>query len=219
MILLTILEWVVALLLGLLILAFLLLLPSLRLHFSARGGEVKLSAHYLFLRYRVLPAKERLEKKAKKKPKKAKEPPEEPEEEDQPPKKAEPSLSQKWRQYRPLIRKGGKVVRKLCKRVVIYNVRARVKICGEDAHQAALSYAKVTSGVAVLLQILDWVLTLKKPDIEIAPDFLGQSSICDISFKLRVRPVHFALAGIIMFTAYLKASRRGKKIRKGGKKL
>jgi len=214
---LAILGWIALGLLALLVLVLLLTLPSLRLHFSARDGEVKLSAHYLFLRYKILPWLEKPEKKkkAKKKTKKAKEPPEE---EEKPDKAKETSLSQKWEQYRPLIRKSGKVVRRLCKRVVIYKVHARVKICGEDAHQTALSYAKMASGATVLSQILGWVFTLKKSDIEILPDFIGQSSSYDISFRLRLRPVHMLTAGITMLSAYLKTSRRGKKIRKGGKK-
>ena len=212
---LTILGWIGFGLLALLVLVFLLLLPSLRLHFSAREGEVKLSAHYLFLRYRILPAKD---EKPAKKAKKAKKPETPPEEEEEPEKEDKLSLSQRWQQYRPLIRKGGKVLRRLCKRVVIYKVRARVKLCGEDAHQTALKYAKVTSGAAVLFQLLEWAFTLKKTDIGVAPDFLGQKDSYDVSFRLRVRPVHFVTAGAAMLVAYLKASRRGKKIRKGGKK-
>jgi len=213
---LTVLGWIGIGLLALPVLIFLLSVPSVRLYFSAQGGEVKLSAHYLFLRFRVLPAKEKPAKKAKKKAKKAKEPPKE--EEEEPAKKEKPSAWQMWEQYRPLIRKSGKVLKRLCKKVVIYKVRARVKICGEDAHQTALKYAKITSGVAVLSQILSRVFTLKRSDTEIAPDFLGQRDSYDVSFRLRVRPLHFLTAGITMLIAYLKTSRRVKKIRKGGKK-
>ena len=211
---LTILGWVGVGLLALLVLIFLLTLPSLRLHFSAQNGEVKLSAHYLFLRLRILPTKEKPTKKVKK-AKKAKT---SPKEEKEPAKKKKLSMGQKWEQYRPLIRKGGKSLRQLCKRVVIYKVRVRIKICGEDAHQTALKYAKVSSGAAVLTQLLNWAFTLKKPDVETLPDFLGQHDSYDVSFRLRVRPLHFVTAGITVLAAYLKASRRVKKIRKGGKK-
>ena len=207
---LAILGWVVGGLLALPVLVLLLSLPLLRLHFSARDGEVKLTAHYLFLRFKILPAKEKPEKKAKK--------PKPPKEEEAPEKAEELSLRQKWRQYRPLIRTGGRTLQRLCKRVIIYKVWVRVKICSEDAHQTALKYAKITSGAVVLTQILDWVFTLRKADIKISPDFLGQHDSYNVSFWLRVRPLHILTAGYTMLKAYLKASKRGKKIRKGGKK-
>ena len=216
-----VLGWVGVGLLALLGLVFLLLLPSVRLHFSARDGDIKISVHYLFLRYGILPQKE----KPAKKPKKHKEKLVKEEEPEEPAKKQKPSISMMWEQYRPLIRKGGKTLKTLCKRMVIYKVRARVKICDEDAHKTALKYAKITSGAAVFLQVISRVFTLKKTDMQVLPDFLGESSGYDISFRLRVRPLHIVTAGVVMLIAYLKTLRRGRNIkprginkRKGGRK-
>ena len=214
MIWLSVLGWVGAGLLALLVLVFLLLLPSLRLHFSALDGNIKISAHYLFLRYGAFPLKEKPDKKPKKKPPKEDEKPE-------PETEAKPSPWQMWEQYRPLIRKGGKTLQKLCKRVVIYKVWARIKICDEDAHKTALKYAKITSGAAVLSQLIGELFTVRKSDVQILPDFLGQNSnnsSYNISFRLRVRPLHIVSAGVVMLIAYLKTSRQGRIKRKGGKK-
>ena len=215
MIVLSILGWILAGLLLLLALAFLLMLPSLRVCFSLEGGQMKVTARYLFVFYRIYPVKERRRKKKHKKPA--------PEEDEEEPtaaqdKKKKPSAMQMLKWYRPFIHKAKKVLRSLCKRLVIYKVKARVKVAGEDAHRTALKYSKTACLAAVLMQILSEIFTVKKPDIIISPDFLSEKSDLDISFRLRIRLIFAFIAGIQLLAAYLKVPKNGRKTRKGGKK-
>lgn len=214
MIVLQILGWILAGILLLLLLIFLLLLPSVRVHFSGMGGDMKATVYYLFLRFRVYPTKEKPEKPKKKRRKK----PDAPKEDEPPPEKKKVSPFVTFKQYKPFIHKAKKVLRALCKRLVIYKVKANIKISGADAHQTALKYAKAASFLAIFLQILSWAFTVKKPDIAISPDFLSEKSAYDISLRLRIRPVFFLIAGARLLPDYLKVSRQDKKTRKGGKK-
>jgi len=210
------LGWILAVLFALPLLVLLLLLPSLRLHFSSAGGNIKVKAKYLFLSFQLYPIKVKPEKKKKKKAKKQPEP-----EKDKPPPAEKEKLSalQTWEQYKPLIQKAKKTMRFICKRLIIYKVKARVAVRGPDAHQTAITYAKTASFTSILMQILGWIFTLKKTDIVIAPDFLGEKSSYDISFRLRIRPIFVLTALIGLLPALLKAFKKNKKTkRKGGKK-
>ena len=209
----TVLLWILAGLLAVLLLAFLLLLPSLRIYFTAQAGKINVVARYLFLSYHLYPAKQKPAKQKKKaddKPQAEEAPP--PEEE------KKPSLREKITQYKPLMRRGKKILRTLFKRVIIYKVKARVSVCGDDAHKTALNYAKVTSMAAIFVQILGWAFTLQKTDIVINPDFLGERSAYAVSFRARVRPIFALIAAMRLIPAYLEASKRHRKTRKGGKK-
>lgn len=213
MIVLNVLLWVLAAILALLLLILLLMLPSVRIRVSMRGGEIKASAHYLIFFYRLHPRPEKPEKKPKK-PK----PAPEPEEPEPPPEKADkPSLPEMWKQYKPLLRSAKAAMRYLCKRVVIYKVRARVKVAGPDAHAAALRYASAASLVAALTQVLGWAFTLRRADIQLVPDFIHEQSEYDIAFRVRIRPIYALIMGVRLLIVYLTTARRRKKTRKGGK--
>ena len=225
MIVLNILGWILAGLLLLLALVFLLMLPSLRVCFSYEGGQMKVILRYLFLFYRIYPTKEKPKKKKRKKPtpEKDEEEPDAPED-----KKKKPSVMQTLRQNKHFFRKARKILRSLCKRLVIYKVKARIKISSEDAHHTALKYSKTAFFSAILMQILGEVFTVKKADIVISPDFLSDKSICDISLRVRIRPIFAFVAfvrllmapkvGLRDIKAYLKVPKQGRKTRKGGKK-
>jgi len=211
-----ILGWILAGILLIILLITLLMLPNVRLHFSGKDGQMKASAHYLFLRFRIHPAKEKREKKRKKREKKPKEEKKKRQELKRGEEEKAPLLEM-LKQYKPLIAKSKKVLRKLCKRLVIYKVRANVKIVGADAHQTALKYSKGVSFAAILLQILGWAFTVKKPDIVISPDFLGQKITYEFSLRVRIRPIAFVIAGMQLLPAYLKVSKQNNKTQKGGK--
>ena len=225
MIVLNILGWIAAGLLVLLSLVFLLLLPSVRVCFSLQSGQMKVIVCYLFLFYRIYPFKEKPKKKKRKKPAPKEDEKEPPAPED---KQKKTFTMQTLRQYRRYIRKAQKILRSLCKRLVIYKVKARVQVAGDDAHRTALKYSKTACLAAVLMHILGKLFTVKKADIIISPDFLREQSACDISFRLRIRPIFLLIAGVRFmfipkislrtFKAYLKGPKQSRKTRKGGKK-
>lgn len=211
---LTILGWIALGIPALLLLLFLLTLPSVRLSFAAAGGEFKVTAHYLIFFYRLYPIKTR-RKKPKKKKKEAPPPP--PEEEPPLEEEEKVPLSKTLARVRPFARRAKGILRRLGKRLVIYRVRARVRVGGPDAHQTALRYAKATAFAAILTQILGWAVTLKKADIEIAPDFLHEKGGYEIAFRLRIRPVFMLWAGIQLLFAWLGSKKKKKQRRKGGR--
>ncbi|MDR2909389.1 MAG: hypothetical protein LBU86_05865 [Oscillospiraceae bacterium] len=190
--------------LGLILLLALLMCFSLRLRVSLISGELSVSAHYLFLRYRILPPKEKPLKKARKKkdkPKKEEPPPEE----KKPKNKERQSLKGLWEQYLPLLRTAGKTVRRLCRRIVIYNVKAGVDVGGEDAHAAAIRYAKAASLAAVLRELLGEIFTLRIKYLRISPEFLHDGVSANLSARIRFRPIFALVAAVHLFFAFLKS--------------
>ena len=210
MIVLTILAWFFAGILALLLILILLMLPSVRIYFSASQGNIKASVRYLLFSYRLHPRPEKPEK-AGKPPKEPKAQPEAP-----PGEKADkPSVMGALEQYKPLLRGAKKAAGYVCKRVVIYKVRARIKIGGPDAHAAALRYAGVSSFAAILTQVLGHLFTLRKTDVQITPDLIHEQSEYEVSLRVRIRPIYLFIASARLIPALLATH---KKSRKGGKK-
>jgi len=217
LIVLTILSWVLVGIFSLILLILLLTLPAVRLHVSAINGDFKITAWYLCFFYRVYPMKVRPEKPAKLK-KKPKAEPEEKKDEDKPPDKEKPSIAKLFKRYKAFGVKAIKILRQLSKRLVVYKISVKVKIGGQDAHQTALRYAKATSFTAILIQLFDRLVTLKKPGVEVLPDFLQEQNDYAISFRLRFRPIFGVIAGIQLLAAWISSKRHKKPRRKGGKK-
>ena len=185
--------------LGAILLVLLLCCFSVRLHLSYISGEIKATAHYLFIRYRLLP--EKPEKPGKpKKPKKKKK---QETVEATPGKKREP-LRESLERYRPLLSAAKENLRKLCKRIIIYNVDAQVGLASADAHKTALLYTKTANFLNILLILLKELFTVKIKSLLVSPDFTGDKSSADISLWIRIRPIVVIPIGIVLFLAYLK---------------
>ena len=67
--------------------------------------------------------------------------------------------------------------------------------CGE-ADKTAIAYGGVSAGVYTLLGLLDSKLTLRIKSVHIAPDFMSDRAVYDISFKAKLRLCHILKAAI-----------------------
>ena len=72
--------------------------------------------------------------------------------------------------------------------VVLDRVSIEGAVCSGDAHQTALTYSKITSGVYSALTAVGLLITLKKPKVWIEPDFCGRRSRFRVSLRLWLRP-------------------------------
>lgn len=207
-------------LLGLVILLPLGLLPNLRLSFSSRDGEIKLSVHYLFLRYKILPMREKPprekpSKKPKKKKLKSKKHPPKAE-----PKKEKHTTNELIEKYRPLVTEVRGTIRSLAGRVVVYKIKVRISVGGGDAHTTALKFAEVSSSAGIGVQLLGSLVKLRlgRQSIVITPDFLAPHSSSAIALKVRVRPIFLVIAGARLIPAYIRVVGKDRKTKRGGKK-
>ena len=228
MIALQILIGILLVIVGIILLALLLCIPSVRVHASYLKGEMRLSVHYLFLRYVIFPLapeepeepeKPVKEKKAKKKKKKPPEPPT-PEEE-----KVKAALKDTLEQYKPLISAVRRSLRKMLKRIHIYKIEAGLDLVGGDAHKTALLYAKAANGINIFILLLEDLFTVRVKYLRVSPDFISEKTRLNLSLRIKMRPITVIPVGISLFFAYLKTLPPRKKRRsifsknksKGGK--
>ncbi len=200
---------------GILLLLFLLLLPSVRLHLSYKQGEAQVSLHYLFLRFRLFPLK--------KKPDATEEPDRQAQEaEAKEPKEEEPqkkkSFAHQLEDIRDLVRSSGKALDRLRRHIIFYRLRGRITVAREDAHQTALAYAKTALLLQTLLEVIGGVFVLKQHKLTLSPDFTRESSAYHLSLRIRFRPLFVLTAGAGVLFALLRNARRGRKksVSKGG---
>jgi len=197
---------------GILLLLLLLLLSNVRLHVSFSQGQGKVSLHYLFLRFRLFPSKE---KKGKEKPKKAAKEQEEAPPEEKPRKK---SLSQRLEGIRHFIGSSGKAFQQMRRHIIFYKLQGHITVSREDAHQTALAYARFALFLQALLEIVDSLFVLKMHKLTVSPDFTRERSTYDISFRIRFRPLFLLTAGGRLLLALLWGASGGsqKSVSKGG---
>jgi hypothetical protein len=192
------------------ILAFflLLLLAPVSVEVRYQRGEADVKAHYLFLSYDLL-------KKRPAKPKKEP-PPKEPEPEagEKPKKKKENPLPMIWK-----LLKASRWGLGLFRRHLVFSrVRIILRVGGEDAHQIALTYGKVSAAVTAALDVIGLAFVLRKPDVAIAPDFLAPGIDAEARLRVGIRPLFALMAGVSIFRQYLRLQTRNKKrLNKGGK--
>jgi hypothetical protein len=93
-----------------------------------------------------------------------------------------------------------------------------ITISREDAHQTALAYAKFALFLHTLLELVDSIFVLKKHRLTLSPDFTRETSVYDVSFRIRFRPLFaFLTGGEILLALLGKASKNSKKsVSKGG---
>lgn len=188
---------------GLLLLLFLLLLPSVRLHLSYEQGQARISLHYLFLRTRLFPPREKPDPKKKGKKK------EEPEPKKKPKKKKKPA--DQLDELRHLIRSSGKALDRLRRHIVFDRLRGHIAIAREDAHQTALAYSKTALLLQALLEVVGSVFVLKKHALTLCPDFTRESNQYHLSLRVRLRPLFLVTAVVRILLTLLRHALRGRK--------
>jgi hypothetical protein len=185
---------------------FLALLLSISICISVSiDGEVRVSAGILGYRYPIVPAREKSPKKETKKTKQVK----------QAKRKAE-QLTEKKKADERSFGETVDLVLALAQAIVPGAVRLLshlrftgmqidIAVAADSADQTAIRYGGISAGVYNLLAALDTLFTLKVKSVDIVPDFVGDESRYQISFRAKLRLFWIVAAALGMLFRVLKA--------------
>lgn len=128
--------------------------------------------------------------------------------EEKPPKEKQKKTLQEWlRLIRLFAQSGGRLARRFWKGFRIDHLTLQMAIAGGDAAQTAIAYGKINAAVYSAYSVIEQVITLRKTDIRIVPDFLSEQSRTEISGELffRVGTLLAALfsGGIFLLKGFL----------------
>lgn len=192
------------------IIAFFVLILSIRITVNGEFfEEFRLSIKWLFIKIDILPAKKKDKPKKEKAPKekKEKEPKAETTEEVVEEKGENIFLkfyhNQGFDGVIQLINNVGKALGKLMhsfkKHIVLRELYLWMTVTGGcDAAETALEYGRICQKVFPALSFICSNLTVKKYDVEIEPDFLGQKNTAQFAFSVSVRPIFILNALIVL---------------------
>ncbi len=169
-------------------------------------GEFTADVSYIFLKFRVFPAKPKDETKKKKKPKETKK--KEPEEKETLGEKLE-KLQKTVESVKELMAAAKGPLRLLLKSIALFRLELRIVIAGEDAAKTGESYGKLC---AVTYPLAEQLRRIKRPwheDISICPDFIRQDSSVNARAKLGIMPVSVIAAVIAFAFSYIGVSIKG----------
>ncbi len=219
------------------IVAFFVAILSVKITVSAEFfEEFKLSAGWGLFKFQILPAKKSDKSKKEKKPKKKKEEPE-PEPEEQPKEKKENIFvtfynNQGFDGVIQLINNAasdlGKMFKSFKKHIVIRELYLYMTITGGcDAAETALEYGKMCQKIFPAMAYICNSLPVRKYDVEIEPDFLGNKNSARFAFSIHIRPIFFINAVIVLvfrllfnvvlkFLKGIKNKSKSKNINEGG---
>ena len=215
-----------------LIIGMLLWFP-IRIGLSSGEGGFALWVRLLFFTLHILPKKEKEEtpkqaerrkrrearKQQKAEKKAARKKKKESSEAEKPPKEKPKKTLQEWLGLIKLFaQSGGRIARRFWKGFRIDHLTLRMAVAGGDAAQTAITYGKVNAAVYSAYAVAEQIVTLRKTDIRIVPDFLSEQSRTEISGELffRVGTLLAALfsGGIFLLKGFL-AEKRQKPGQKG----
>jgi len=166
------------------VIAALLLIALLRVGVRGEYGEsgVSLYAHIGPVRLRILPAKEKREKKAKKKPKE---------------KEKKPGTLADFRSLLPDILKAlGRFRRRLLiKKLVLYYEAA-----GDDPASTAINFGRLSAGLGALFPLLDYYFRIRRRDIRTTVNFAKDEPYIYVSatLSLAVWEIVYIAAGLLL---------------------
>ena len=196
---------------GLLLLLILLLLAPVSVRADCYNGYWHVRIRYLLFWYDISQElMNKREAKAQEKPQKK----EKPQKEKPPPKEGEKDSPQKEKPLQTvkmlweLLCSVNPALTLLRNHLTIDKVRVALVIGGEDAHAAALNYARATAALAVLIEIMDGLFVLKQPQTGTVPDFTRPGIRYDISARVRMRPIIPVIAALYILVRYIKLPSR-----------
>ncbi|MEG1773763.1 MAG: DUF2953 domain-containing protein [Oscillospiraceae bacterium] len=153
--------------------------------------EPSLDLGYLFLKWSILPVKDKPPRVKKPRKKKSPSPSEKPEKAPKKPSAEDVKtglllllrlLPRLWRPIRTLLR-----------RTVLAKLELSLRVAGRDAADTALAFGKASTAVYSMLAATSQVVTLRVKRIEILPDFIAAKTVLLLAVELRLLPL-FALA-------------------------
>ena len=192
------------------IIGFVLLLLSIRITISGEFfDEFRLNVKWLFLKIDVLPANKKDKSKKEKAPKEKKEKPQAEEVVTETPAEKKENIFVKFYNNQgfdgviQLINNVGNALAKLMhsfkKHIVLRELYLWMTVTGGcDAAETALEYGRICQKVFPAMSFICTNLIVKKYDVEIQPDFLGNKNKAEFAFSVSVRPIFILNALIVL---------------------
>ncbi len=192
------------------IIGFIILLLSIRITVNGEFfEEFKLNIKWLFVKIDILPAKKKDKPKKEKAPKEKKEKPAAEEVAPETPTEKKENIFVKFYNNQgfdgviQLINNVGKALGKLMhsfkKHIVLRKLYLWMTVTGGcDAAETALEYGRICQKVFPAMSFICTNLTVKKYDVEIEPDFLGNKNKAEFAFSVSVRPIFILNALIVL---------------------
>ncbi len=194
------------------IIAFLLFLLSVKFVITVHyEDDVAVSVGWLFLKFNILPKKEKEDKPDKKKEKKEKTEEEKPKEKNEvvkEPKKKKDNMFVRFYNNRgvsgvvELIKDAAKAIGGMFKRIgrafLFEELYIALDVGASDSAETAIKYGKVCSAVFPAMGFIVNTMRIKKYSININPDFLYGKNVAKLHTKVSVRPIALINAVIIM---------------------
>lgn len=192
------------------IIGFIILVLSIRITVNGEFfDEFRLNVNWLFLKIDILPAKKKDKPKKEKAPKEKKEKAVTEEVTPETPTEKKENIFVKFYNNQgfdgviQLINNVGKALGKLMhsfkKHIVLRELYLWMTVTGGcDAAETALEYGRICQKVFPAMSFICTNLTVKKYDVEIEPDFLGNQNKAEFAFSVSVRPIFILNALIVL---------------------
>ena len=198
-----------ALLIILGIIAFFIILLSVKVVVTVHyEDEVEVSLGWLFLKFNILPSKEKEEKKKKDKKPKEEKPKEESEIIKEPKKKKQDNMFVRFYRNRgvegvvQLLKDAAKAVGGMFRRIgrafLFEELFVSLTVGKGDSAQTAIKYGETCAAAFPAMGLIVNTMRVKKYSIEINPDFIYGKSNAKLHTKVSVRPLKLINAVIIV---------------------
>lgn len=193
------------------IIAFFVILLSIKFTVTVHyENDVAVSVQWLFLKFDILPKKEKEKKPKKEKKKKTKE--EKPKEESEvirePKKKKKDNMFVRFYNNRgvsgvvQLLKDAAKAVGGMFRRIgrafLFEELIISLKVGAGDSAETAIKYGKICSAAFPAMGLIVSTMRVKKYNIEINPDFIYGKNEARLHTKVSVRPVKLIGAVIVL---------------------
>lgn len=194
------------------IIAFFIILLSIKFTVTVHyEDDVAVSVGWLFLKFNILPKKEKEDKKEKK-PKKEKKKEEKPKKESEiipePKKKKKDNMFVRFYRNRgvngvvQLLKDTAKAVGGMFKRIgrafLFEELCIAMTVGAGDSAQTAIKYGQVCSGAFPAMGLIVNTMRVKKYSIDISPDFIYGKTAAKLHTKISVRPIALINAVIVL---------------------
>lgn len=100
------------------------------------------------------------------------------------------------------------LISKLFKKIVVEKLTVKLAVSTGDAADTALLYPKITAGAYSVFSLVYGLVTVKKYDVNIFPDFTHQKSRWYGELDLYLRVMHILALGLAILILFFKNRRR-----------
>ncbi len=208
------------------IIAFFVILLSVKFTVTVHyENDVAVSVKWLFLKFDILPKKEKEKKPKKEKKKKEEKPKEESEVIPEPKKKKKDNMFVRFYNNRgvsgvvQLLKDAAKALGGMFKRIgrafLFEELIISLKVGAGDSAETAIKYGKTCSAAFPAMGLIVNTMRVKKYNLEINPDFIYGKNEARLHTKISVRPIKLINAVIVLafellFKVVIKLLKHGK---------